>query len=96
MEQNAGTKQLSQGANRAETHIHGIYESASSIARRVLESMQALAGTTSCKGVQISELEKWAKENKFWIEAPVWRKVRRGCNPRSISSIFLESAVGAI
>ena len=33
MEQNAGTKQLSQGANRAETHIHGIYESASSIAR---------------------------------------------------------------
>jgi hypothetical protein len=69
MEQNAGTKQLSQGANRAETHIHGIYESASSIARRVLESMQALAGTTSCKGVQISELEKWAKENKCWIEA---------------------------
>ena len=52
MEQNAGTKQLSQGANRAETHIHGIYESASSIARRVLESMQALAGTTSCKGVE--------------------------------------------
>ena len=68
MEKNARAKRISQGTNKAEANIHGLYEGASSVARRVLESMQALAGTTSCKGVQISELEKWAKANGCWIE----------------------------
>lgn len=34
----------------------------------MLESVQALAGTTYCKGVQISELAKWAKEYGCWFE----------------------------
>jgi hypothetical protein len=33
----------------------------------VLESIQALAGTTSCKGVQIARLEEWAEKHDCWI-----------------------------
>lgn len=70
MGNHARTERLSQGTNRAEANFHGFHESASAVARGVLESMQALAGTTSCKGVQISTLEKWAKKNGYWIDAP--------------------------
>ena len=30
--------------------------------------MQTLAGTTSCKGVQIASLEKWAHDAECWID----------------------------
>lgn len=34
----------------------------------MLESVQALAGTTSCKGVQIARLREWAISNNCWID----------------------------
>jgi hypothetical protein len=33
----------------------------------VLESIQTLAGTTSCKGVQIARLKDWAIANHCWL-----------------------------
>lgn len=42
-------------------------EQAESVAQGVLESIQKVAGTTACKGVQIARLEEWAKENGHWI-----------------------------
>ena len=38
----------------------GILESASTVAHRVLEEIEALAGTTACKSVQLVRLKKWA------------------------------------
>jgi hypothetical protein len=39
-----------------EERNNGILEQAESIAQGVLESIQAVAGTTDCKGVQIYDL----------------------------------------
>ena len=40
--------------------IGSLLENAAEIARRVLSSIQALAGTKACKGVQITRLKEWA------------------------------------
>ncbi len=42
-------------------------EQAELVARGVLKSIQAIAGTTACKGVQIAQLEKWAKQQGYWL-----------------------------
>jgi len=42
--------------------------SASDFARSVLESIQAFAGTTACKGVQIARLKDWAIQHGCWID----------------------------
>ena len=34
----------------------------------MLSSIQALAGTTACKGVQITRLKEWAVNNDLWID----------------------------
>jgi hypothetical protein len=39
----------------------GILDAASEVARRILEEIEALAGTTSCKSVQLVRLRKWAE-----------------------------------
>ncbi len=39
-----------------------ILESASAVARGVLEEIETLAGTTACKSVQLVRLKKWACE----------------------------------
>ena len=44
-----------------------ILESASSVARGVLESIEKLAGTTACKAVQLVRLKKWAQEQGYWF-----------------------------
>ena len=41
---------------------YGVLESASAFAHRVLEEIEALAGTTACKPVQLVRLKKWAQE----------------------------------
>ena len=46
---------------------YGILERASAFAQRVLEEIEALAGTTSCKSVQLVRLKKWAQENGYWF-----------------------------
>ncbi len=53
-------------SSRINSHENGgnrILEEASAESRRISLSIQKIAGTTSCKGVQIHGLEKWAKEN---------------------------------
>ena len=45
-----------------------ILEDASAFAHRVLEEIEALAGTTACKPVQLLRLKKWAQENGCWFD----------------------------
>lgn len=44
-----------------------ILEEASAVAQRVLEEIEALAGTTTCKSVQLVRLRKWAEEQGCWF-----------------------------
>ena len=68
---NDNTQQIpSQGDNR-ENEVGGLLAAASDFARSVLESIQALAGTTSCKGVQIVRLKEWAVSNHCWIDRTI-------------------------
>lgn len=62
-----GSERLSQKSKRNQTPVDSILEKAESVAQGVLESIQKVAGTTACKGVQISRLGEWAKENGHWI-----------------------------
>ena len=64
------TERISQEGQCPNAEDHGLLERASAFAGRVLVSIQALAGTTACKGVQIARLREWAKENDCWIENP--------------------------
>ena len=63
MQNYAGIERISQGKDCTTENLHDIYEEASAVAAGVLKSMHEIAGTTSCKGVQIAELAKWAHEN---------------------------------
>lgn len=47
MEDDARIERLPQRSDREEASFHDVYESASNVSRRVLESIQALAGTTN-------------------------------------------------
>ena len=47
------TQRLPQENQRGEAPVRGILEQAETVAQRVLKSIQAVAGTTDCKGVQI-------------------------------------------
>ena len=62
------TDRLSQKDNCRKEKIGSLLENAAEIARRVLSSIQALAGTTACKGVQITRLKEWAINNAIWID----------------------------
>ena len=54
------TERLSQESQCSEEKEHGLLARASAFAGGVLSSIQALAGTTACKGVQIARLrELW-------------------------------------
>ena len=64
------TERISQEGQCPNAEDHGLLERASAFAGGVLVSIQALAGTTACKGVQIARLREWAKENDCWIENP--------------------------
>ena len=63
------TDRLSQKDNCRKEKIGSILEDAAKVAGGVLSSIQALAGTTACKGVQIARLKDWAKENDCWINS---------------------------
>ena len=64
---NDNTQQLPLQGDNGENKVGGLLAAASDFARSVLESIQALAGTTSCKGVQIARLKDWAISNNCWI-----------------------------
>ena len=63
-------ERISQEGQCSNAEEHGLLARASAFAGAVLSSIQALAGTTTCKGVQIARLKDWAKENDCWIEDP--------------------------
>lgn len=65
------SERLSQKNKCDKAAIGGILEQAESVAQGVLESIQAIAGTTACKGVQIARLADWAKANGFWLTIDV-------------------------
>lgn len=62
------TERLSQESQCPKDGFHGLLARASAFAGGMLSSIQAFAGTTACKGVQIARLKDWAKENDCWIE----------------------------
>ena len=55
-------KRISQEVQRHKDIEGGILEGASAFAQRVLEEIEALAGTTACKPVQLVRLKQWAQE----------------------------------
>ena len=61
-------KRISQEGQRQNEAEGGILESASAFAQRVLEEIEALAGTTACKPVQLVRLKQWAQEQGCWYD----------------------------
>lgn len=59
---------ISQKDNCRKEEIGSLLEDAAEISGGVLSSIQALAGTTACKGVQIARLKEWAVNNDLWID----------------------------
>ncbi len=59
---------ISQKDNCRKEEVGSLLEDAAKISGRVLSSIQALAGTTACKGVQIARLKEWAINNAIWID----------------------------
>ena len=51
---------LSQKGEPRNAKVNSILEEAAEVAGGVLSSIQAFAGTTACKGVQIARLKEWA------------------------------------
>lgn len=63
------SQRLSQEDKRDQAPIGRILEQAQVVAQGVLESIQSVAGTTVCKGIQIVRLKDWAIGQNLWIEA---------------------------
>lgn len=61
------SERLPQEGECRETSKHSLLESASAVARGVLEEIETLAGTTACKSVQLVRLKQWAQENSYWF-----------------------------
>ena len=62
------SERLPQEGECRETGKYGILDEASAVAQRVLEEIEALAGTTACKSVQLVRLKKWAQEHRCWYD----------------------------
>jgi len=61
------SERLSQENERHQDGEGCILERASAFAHRVLEEIEAIAGTTACKTVQLVRLKKWAQEQEYWF-----------------------------
>ncbi len=59
---------VSSGINSEKEGFDSLLEKAATEARRISCAIQEVAGTTSCKGVQIHGLKKWAIEHDFWLK----------------------------
>jgi hypothetical protein len=62
------TERLSQEGECRNEAEGGLLERASAFAHGVLEEIEALAGTTACKSVQLVRLKKWAQEQGCWYD----------------------------
>ncbi|MDE6793639.1 MAG: hypothetical protein K2J48_11215, partial [Muribaculaceae bacterium] len=58
---------ISSGINSQEKGFNRILKEATAESRRISLTIQKVAGTTSCKGVQIHVLKQWAIKNQVWI-----------------------------
>ena len=58
---------ISSSSHGAEKEFRSFLAEASDASYRTFESIQAVAGTTACKGVQINVLRKFAIENDCWF-----------------------------
>lgn len=63
-----GNDRLPSQGNRNAKGFDCVLEAASAEAGRTFEAVQAVAGTTYCKGVQIRGLEQYAKRKGLWEE----------------------------
>ena len=61
------TERLPQEGECREIGEGGILERASAFAQGVLEEIEALTGTASCKSVQLVRLKKWAQDQGCWF-----------------------------
>ena len=61
------SERLSQESERRNETESCLLERASDFAQGVLEEIEALAGTTSCKSVQLVRLKKWSQEQGCWF-----------------------------
>lgn len=59
--------QISSGINSEEESFNSLMEAASAEAGRISRTIQEIAGTKACKGVQINGLKRWAINNNCWI-----------------------------
>ena len=62
------TERISQESECRNESAGCLLESASTVARGVLEEIEALAGTKACKSVQLVRLKKWAQEQGCWYD----------------------------
>jgi hypothetical protein len=87
-------QRISQGSVGAEDAFRSLLDRASEIAGRVLGSIQEVAGTTACKGVQLSKLKEFAIANECWYPDPLslWAFVDRG----SENEVYLPSDKGHV
>lgn len=67
-EQYGKAKSISSPDYSEENEIRCLLDEASDVARGVLESIQTIAGTTVVKGVQITNLERFARDRDCWID----------------------------
>jgi hypothetical protein len=67
-EQYGKAKSISSPDYSEENEIRCLLDEASDVAREVLESIQTIAGTTVVKGVQITNLERFARDRGCWID----------------------------
>ena len=61
------TERLSQESECRNEGESSLLARASAVAQGVLEEIEALAGTTSCKSVQLVRLKQWALEQGCWF-----------------------------
>ena len=67
MQDDSSFERISQESECKNEAKGGILEGASAVAYRVLKEIEALAGTTSCKSVQLVSLKKWAQDKGCWF-----------------------------
>lgn len=85
---------ISSGINSQKAGFNRILEEAASEARRISLAIQKIAGTTSCKGVQIQGLKKWAINNRFWITDI--KKLGEFSDRGSENEVYMDSVNGVV
>lgn len=68
MEKYGKNNRISPSGDRTEVGFRSVLAEASDVSYRTFGAIQAVAGTTACKGVQINALRKYAVETGCWVE----------------------------